>query len=718
TNSITHVKDVSTLNQVNIGSDHRPLRGKLVINTKLEREKKIRKTSKPNQEKLKVNKELFQNKLKNQFEILNRSDIMENIDSYSNKIIDITKLAAIESAGKSPKQPSTQFSNEVKDLMKKRRIWKRNNNISRIEYAELCKTIRSKIKNNFRTNNIELIEKTITDNKSLKKMKKNNNIGKQEIFTLNDKYGNEITNQEDILNRIKEFYECLYDSTIPIRNINSNEDNVPPIEKDEVELAIRDMKKDKAPGPDEIDIDTIKEAGEPMIRELTKLFNLCLQSHKIPALWKDSELILIYKKGDKKDLKNYRPISLLSHVYKILMKIITRRIEKKIEEAQTRDQAGFRKSYSTIDHIHVLNQVKEKCRDYNLPLCAIFVDFEKAFDSVEIDAILSALINQGIETKYVQLIKEIYTNSSTTATLNNMKTKIKIKKGVRQGDTISPKLFTASLEEIFKHIDWENKGIKIQGENLNHLKFADDIVIFSDNWYDAEIMINDLQQESEKVELKINTSKTKRMSNNKVPPSKVEIKGTEIELVSSYVYLGHKISFTDINQAEEINRRIQLAWAAFGKYSDIFRSNLPVSLKRKVYNQCIIPTMSYASETWTLTKKMIGRLRTSQRAMERIMLNITRKDRWRNTVIRNKTKVLDIIQVAKINKWRWAGHVARMQDNRWTRKATDWTPYNGRRPRGRPRTAWEDDIRTFWQSSATWRRSACDRNLWRQRAEA
>ena len=101
---------------------------------------------------------------------------------------------------------------------------------------------------------------------------------------------------------------------------------------------------------------------------------------------------------------------------------------------------------------------ERKCRDFNLPLCLIYVDFEKAFDSVEIDVILRSLKNQGIELPYIHLLKNIYTNCTSTVALNGNKTQFEIRKGVRQGDTISPKLLTSCLEEIFHSINWSGKG--------------------------------------------------------------------------------------------------------------------------------------------------------------------------------------------------------------------------------------------------------------------
>ena len=102
-------------------------------------------------------------------------------------------------------------------------------------------------------------------------------------------------------------------------------------------------------------------------------------------------MVIFFKIGNRKDINNNRPICLLSNMYKLFTKIITTRLEKKLDENQPKEQAGFRSKYSTTDHIHAINQLKEKCREYNIPLCVAFVDYEKAFDSVQTQAILISL---------------------------------------------------------------------------------------------------------------------------------------------------------------------------------------------------------------------------------------------------------------------------------------------------------------------------------------
>ncbi len=136
-----------------------------------------------------------------------------------------------------------------------------------------------------------------------------------------------------------------------------------------------------------------------------------------------------------------------------------------------------------------------------------------------------------------------------------------------------------------------------------------------------------------------------------------------LELVEEYTYLGQMVS-TNPAHEKEIRRRIGLGWSAFGKQNLVMNSNLPISLKRKVYNQCILPVLKYGSETWRLTKELERKLRSAKRGMERRMLGITWRDRKRALWIRKQTKVEDILVTIKNKKWIWAGHVMRKRDNR------------------------------------------------------
>ena len=118
-----------------------------------------------------------------------------------------------------------------------------------------------------------------------------------------------------------------------------------------------------------------------------------------------------------------------------------------------------------------------------------------------------------------------------------------------------------------------------------------------------------------------------------------------IENVQGYVYLGQHYSLNEKNQDKEIQRRIMAGWAAYAKHQDIFNlSNLAICLKRQVFNYCVLPAMTYGSETWTLTKQAQNKLAATQTKMERSMLNITYKDRKSNIWVRERTLMIVLVR--------------------------------------------------------------------------
>ncbi|KAE9414729.1 hypothetical protein Angca_002785, partial [Angiostrongylus cantonensis] len=171
---------------------------------------------------------------------------------------------------------------------------------------------------------------------------------------------------------------------------------------------------------------------------------------KIPEQWRMSHTVILPRKGDRKDLRNYRPICLLSVLYKLFTKIILSRISRTLDEAQPVEQAGFRKGFCCMDHIQTVSRVIEVCREYHLPPVLNFVDYEKALESVETNAILSALVGQGMGPSYIRTLFDCYRNCTTKIQLFHRPLTIPIGKAVRQGDTISPKLFSAALQWIMK----------------------------------------------------------------------------------------------------------------------------------------------------------------------------------------------------------------------------------------------------------------------------
>ncbi|CAG9130127.1 unnamed protein product [Plutella xylostella] len=365
------------------------------------------------------------------------------------------------------------------------------------------------------------------------------------------------------------------------------------------------------------------------------------------------------------------------YIYKVFIKVIQNRIASKLDSHQPPEQAGFRPGFSTTDHLHSLNQIIEKYNEYNKDLYLAFVDFSKAFDSLHHNSIITALTNQNIEPVYIQILEKIYNNSTADIKLQQTGATFKIEKGVKQGDPLSPKLFTATLEEIFKGLAvlWTDRGIDIGGRRLTNLRFADDIVLFATSAPTLQTMLEDLSTASLEVGLTMNRSKTKVMSNS--AKRRVEVDGQEIQYVEEYLYLGQIASFHN-RQDKEIERRIENAWKSFWSMKSLMKGELPLSLKRKLLDSCILPVLTYGAQTWSLTNQK-SRLKVCQRAMERSILGVTRLDRVRNTTLRFATRIKDVgAQTAKL-KWAWAGHVMRMHPDRWAKIITEWVPSDGRR---------------------------------------
>ncbi|XP_072016915.1 uncharacterized protein [Amphiura filiformis] len=344
-----------------------------------------------------------------------------------------------------------------------------------------------------------------------------------------------------------------------------------------------------------------------------------------------------------------------------------------------------------------------------------FIDYQKAFDSIDHTDMFDALRKSGINENYICILEDIYTDAIAKIHIDDVSKKVRIERGVRQGDTLSPKIFTAALEEVLKKSNLERKGISIDGEILTDLRFADDVALTTTSVKDMEDQLNSLCKESIHVGLQMHKGKTQFMTNFETKET-ITIANHQIKKVHNYKYLGQTLRM-DTNTAEEILIRVKAGWRCFGMHKELLTDkNIPLSLRRRVYDQCVLITMTYGAETWSTTKEMEQKLVTAQRAMERKMLHLSLRERVRHTEIRKVTQVKDILQKIKETKWRWAGHLSRTDDNRWTKRLTEWQPRTGKRRRGRQKRRWRDDITTFMSTTA-WASAARNRRRWKMLEE-
>ena len=169
-------------------------------------------------------------------------------------------------------------------------------------------------------------------------------------------------------------------------------------------------------------------------------------------------MVLLHKKGNTSDIKNNRPTSLLSIIYKVFSHILLQQILQTLDFHQSQEQAGSRSGFSMTDHLYVINQLQEKVHEYSIPLCRAFRDYEKAFDSIKFEPIFHAVKNHGVNRAYLDIIKHLYHKATSVIHLHTDSEKYRLQRGVRQGDNISPRLFTSCLQDnIIGKINWKDR---------------------------------------------------------------------------------------------------------------------------------------------------------------------------------------------------------------------------------------------------------------------
>ncbi|CAH2105470.1 unnamed protein product [Euphydryas editha] len=665
----------------------------------------------------------FKSKLCQHIVKIETSKETDTIQESYDKILNALNLSLQQTHSTNYDSKPKKISERTIALIKRRQVIQRTKFKTRSmknELKALYKLISKHIRQDYIEYRKNILQRHLETTGSIKKARKELQTHSTWIDGL-DNLGKTALNRNEILNIATEFYKNLYDRP-RLPDIShqtddeyvNNSTDIKPIDESEILTIIKNLKCDKSPGPDGITNEVLKHGGSILSKSLSSLFNRILHTATIPSQWSHSNIILIYKKGNPRNISNYRPISLLPSLYKLFASIIQKRIRMTVEKQQPVEQAGFRKGYSTVDHIHTLELILEKYQEQQRHLYIAFVDYQKAFDSLTHPSIWQALMVQKIEPQYISVIKNIYGNCTCRITLESKGPEIAVKRGVRQGDPLSPTLFISVLENVFRHLDWDRCGIIVKGTHFNHLRFADDIVLVSESCKELQYMITTLHSASTQVGLNMNPSKTKIMTNTRQIP--INVNNVPLEYVKEYIYLGKQVSFKTNNNLLEVERRVKHTWNKYWNLKEVFKSDLPIALKKKVMDSNLLPCLTYACQTWKFTNTVKNKITICQRGIERSMLNIKKQHRVRHSIIRSKTKAIDALTHAQKQKWKWAGHIARLKDNRWTKKITSWNGPFGKRKRGRQYTRWEDEIVRI--AGPHWLDVALDRERWHNLEEA
>ena len=701
------------------GSDHNPVICKIAI--KLRKLKKAQQAPKLQYNSLQKDQDIrnqYSIAVRNRFEVLKNEECKSTWDCFKESIV----TTAEEIVPKKEKQSKNKWmTGEILYLMQTRQ---KVANKESTEYKNVDKQIKNKCKQaketwiNEECEEIERLERT---NTALMHEKIKSISGRKTCTSsgcIQSKDGTLIMEKDEILERWSEYIEELFDDERGQKPVIRKNIEGPRILKAEVTAAIAHTKRNKAAGPDGIVVEMIEALEDFGIDTMTEIINEIYDSGTIPEDLSKSIFIALPKKHNATECELHRTISLMSHVIKMILRIIMWRARKNIKPEIGKEQCGFMKDTGTRNAIFTLRMICERSIEMQKDIYLCFIDYTKAFDKVKHVQLLDMLQDLDIDGKDIRLLRNLYWEQTAGIRIEDkISTYTQIKRGVRQGCVLSPDLFNLYSEQILREIK-DLKGLVIGGYNMNNLRYADDTVLISDSRDQLQEILDKVVEESAKRGLSINCKKTECMVVSKkldVPDCQLTVGEREIKQVEKFSYLGSLIT-SDGRSDSEIKKRIGMSKAIFEKMGKILKNRkLSMKTKLRVLDCYIFSTLTYGSECWTISQTMEKRLQSVEMWFYRRMLRISWTDHMSNEEVLAKagTRRKLVVTIRK-RQLQFLGHVLRkeeLEDVAITGKI------EGKRARGRQRL-------TFISSLSHWMkinekdiiRTAKDRDLWRTMA--
>ena len=397
--------------------------------------------------------------------------------------------------------------------------------------------------------------------------------------------------------------------------------------QDEVLKLCKEIEVMKASGMDEMSARICKDAFMVLVKELTYLFNCSLNAAIFPEKWKIAKVIPLFKGGDREEVGNYRPVSLLPIPGKLLEKIVHKRITEFWDNNGflSRDQGGFRKGYSTVATMADLTDDLFKQINQGNTTLATFFDLRKAFDTVNTSILKKKLDRSGIRNKVFRWCSSYLSNRAQCTLANGVTSGIlPVTCGVPQGSVLGPLFFLVFVNDIQGAI--QDCKIKL---------YADDTVLYQSG-VNCDEASNKLQRSvnrfaswCEANSLTINISKTKTMafgSRQRVKRAKkstIKLGEEVLKQVPSYRYLGLILDST-LNYNLHVNQIIRTVLhklMLLSKMKKYLRDDSALS----IYKSMILPYLDYADDIFhKAANKDIDKL---QRLQNRCLKLCMRKDR-------------------------------------------------------------------------------------------
>jgi hypothetical protein len=224
---------------------------------------------------------------------------------------------------------------------------------------------------------------------------------------------------------------------------------------EEITSALEKKKNLRAPGPDGFRVDFLRivRYDETVTRAIANFFNLIFSSSEVPAEWDNAFLFVLYKgKGDPADANNYRGITLKSQFLKLLESVICNRLTEWFEcrDLLPEEQLAYRRGLSGTDHLFLLNVLIEDAMARGKTLYVALVDLRKAFPSVDRGKLLKDLVEAGVSSRTVSLIRRLYSFDTFQVLLDGVPGTVvfSVVVGVHEGSCLSPMLFVFFIRDL------------------------------------------------------------------------------------------------------------------------------------------------------------------------------------------------------------------------------------------------------------------------------
>jgi sorting nexin-29 len=238
--------------------------------------------------------------------------------------------------------------------------------------------------------------------------------------------------------------------------------------------AIRNLKNYRAPGEDSITSELVKYGGRKLWNRIHQLIKTIWETEQMPQESGTAIVCPIYKQGDKLECHNYRGISLLNVTYKISTNLLARFIEPYVEEILGDYQCDFRKGRSTTDPIFCLRMFLEKACEYKADIHQLYIDYKKAYDTINRAELVEIMKEFGIPMKLIRLVKMTLTNTNSKVKIQGkLSPSFETMIVLRQGDSLSTLLFNLCMEKIIRNIRI-NPGGTIFNRTRQCLAYADE----------------------------------------------------------------------------------------------------------------------------------------------------------------------------------------------------------------------------------------------------